>query len=308
MKKRIIYLLIFLAIVVVGCNRKVEQKIHGEKVREYANELYDRYLFEQAIEQYEFYLNNYQLEEKEQANVVYRIGNIYFERLHDYQNAMAAYLKIKVLYPQSEVITEVNKKLIACLERLQRPEDASQALHESTSIEPSKREQRPGSVIAKIGDKDISQGDLDFEISQLSPEIRAQFQDKQRKLEFLRSYVATELMYDSAKRAGYENDKSVMENLFQAKKSFMVQKLLQERLKDKVKLQAQDVELYYQAHKDRYTEKDKDGKLVREIPLSEAQNQVAQDLFQERYQKAYQELMMSLLSAENVKIYDDLVK
>ena len=292
----------------IGCSDSSQSNISGEKIREFANELYNRYLFEQAIEQYRFYLTHYQVEKNEQANITYRIGNIYFEKLHDYENALVEFLKIRSLYPESKIKSQVDKKVVACLERMQRPEDAEQAIKESVDLVPNKRESRPGTVIAVIGNREITQGDLDFEISQLPPEIRSQYKNNEKKLEFLRRYVAAELMYDSAKRQGLDNDKEVLENVFQAKKTYMMQKLLENEISKKVKIEAEDVELYYKANLDKYSEKDEDGNILRQLPLAEIQNRVAQDLVQERQQRAYDELMASYLRAESVKIFDDLVK
>ena len=299
---------IILILLFLGCNQSPKQNVSGEKIREYANELYNRYLFKQAIEQYQFYLTNYQVEANEQANITYRIGNIFFEKLNDYEHALAEFLKIRSLYPESKIGSETDKKIVACLERMQRPEDAQQALKEYADLEPPKRESKPGDVIAKIGDREITQGDIDYEILQLPPEIRTQYLEKDKKLEFLQRFVATELMYDSAKRQGLDNDKAVIENVFQAKKSFMVQKLLEQELGEKIKVTPDDIELYYKANLDKYAEKDEEGKFVRQPALSVIQSRVTQDLMMERQQKAYQELMASYLRAENVKIFDDLVQ
>ncbi len=308
MKRCVVLLILVLLIFSINCNRKEEKRVSGEKVREYANELYNKYLFNQAIEQYRFYINNYDLSDKEKANIIFRIAEIYFDKLNDYQNALAEYLKIKILYSDSEIINDVNKRIIECLERLERPEDAKQALDETINLEEKEKKKSEGIVIAKIGERNITQNELDFELSRFPPEIRSQFSDKNKKIDLLRSYIATELMYDSAKRAGYDKDKDVIESVYQAKKTLMVQKLVQERLKDKIKIEPQDLELYYQANKDRYVEKDKDGKVIKQLTYQEAQNKVAQDLFQEKWHRAYAELISSLLKAENVKIYDDLIK
>ena len=308
MSKNFLLIPFLLIVFFIACSNSSQQNISGDKIREYANELYNRYLFEQAIEQYRFYLTHYNVNNNEQANITYRIGNIYFEKLHNYENALAEFLKIRSLFPESKIKSQVDKKVVACLERMQRPEDAEQAMKESVDLIPQERESRPGTIIAQIGDRKITQGDLDFEISQLPPEIRSQYGDSDKKLEFLRRYTATELMYDSAKRQGLDNDKEVLENVFQAKKTFMMQKLLQNEISKKVKIEAEDVELYYKANLNKYSEKDKDGNVTRQLPLSEIQSRVAQDLIQERQQKAYDELMASYLRAENVKIFDDLVK
>jgi len=295
-------------ILIVSCRQKDQVKPNGEKIREYAAELYNRYLFPHAIEQYRYYLDKISVDPEERANITYRIADIYFDRLHDYENALAEYLKIKIFFPEAAISNETDKKIIACLERLQRPEDARQALSESADLEPPRRESRPGTVLAVIGDQEISQGDLDFEISQLPPEIRKQYQSKENKLDFLRRLVATELMYDSAKRQGLDRDQEVLENVFQAKKTFMVQKLLKQQISERINIEPQDVELYYKANLERYQEKDPEENLTRQIPLAEIQDQVTRDLIQDRQQTIYEEMINSYLRAENVKIFSDLVK
>lgn len=309
-EKKIIWTVAGAAIflIFISCQQNHIGDAEGEKIREYAAELYNRYLFPQAIQQYRHYLDKVSSDKEERANITYRIADIYFDRLHDYENALAEYLKIKTFYPEAAINREIDKKIIACLERLQRPEDARQALSESADLEPSPRESRPGTVLAILGDREITQEDLDFEISQLPLEIRDQFQNKEKKLDFLRRMVATELMYDSAKRQGLDKDQDVLENVFQAKKTFMVQKLLQEQISNRVKIEPQDVELYYKANLDRYQEKDSEGNLIRQIPLAEIQEQVARDLIQERQQQVYEDMINSYIRSENVKIFSDLVK
>jgi hypothetical protein len=306
--KRVLWLLIIILMLSMSCGKKEAKDVSADKVREYANELYNKYLFQQAIDQYRYYISHYEISDKEKASITYRIAEIYFDRMHDYHNALAEYLKIKIMYPESELVGDANKRIVECLERLERPEDAKQALDETAGIEPKTMKKDSSVVIAKIGDRNVTQGELDFELSRFPPEVRQQFSSKEKKLELLRRYIATELMYDSAKRAGYDKDKDVIESIYQAKKSFMVQKLLQERLKDKIKIEPQELELYYQAHKDKFVEKDKEGKVAKQLSFEEVQNQVAQELFQEKWQRAYAELISSLLKAENVVIYDDLIK
>jgi len=292
----------------LGCSSSQKPPFSGEKIREYAAALYNRQLYPQAIEQYRYYLENYPVDIREQANVTYTIANIYFERLHDYENALAYYLKIKHLYPESPLQKEVNKRIVACLERLQRSEDAQQALEEATSLTAPKRTKQPGQIIAKIGDREITQGDLDFELNRLPPEIRSQYRTKEQKVDFLRRYIATELLYDSAKRKGLDNDKDVIEATFQAKKGFMVQKLLQEEIDQKIDIKPEDVELYYKANREKYAEKDEKGNITRIPPLKEIRAKVFQDLYQERRDRAMRELMDRLLRANNVVIYDDLIQ
>ena len=290
-----------------GCSKKQSQR-NPDKVREYANALYNQQLYPQAIQEYQHYLNTYNLSQGEQANITYTIANIYFDRLHDYQNALANYLKIKQFYPESNLQKEVNKKIVASLERLRRSADAQQVLNETTSLNPVKHKKRPGAVVAKIGNREITQGDLDYEISQLPPSVQTQFKDKTKKLEFLKQYVATEPMYNTAKRKGLDKDKDVVEATFQAQKNFMVQKLLQQEIARNVKVDNSDIELYYKANKDKYAEKNKKGKVIRIKPFNEVKSQVTQDFLAEKRRTAYQDLINRMTKAENVVIYSDKVQ
>jgi hypothetical protein len=120
--------------------------------------------------------------------------------------------------------------------------------------------------------------------------------------------VATELFYDAAQRKGLDRDKEVTEGTFQAKKSLMVQKYLEEEIAGQVKISAEDIALYYKANPDRYAEKDENGGIKRQKPLDEVRKQVAEDLLKERQQKAYQELIDRMMRTEKVEIYSDLVR
>jgi len=298
-----------LGIFVLSCSGKKQPNVSGEKIREYANALYNRELYPQAVREYQRYLDLYQLNDNERANINFIIGNIYFDRLHDYDNAMAFYLKVKHVFPNSTLMPQVEKKIVACLERLQRSADAKQALDEATSLEPEKVEKsHPGTVIAKIGDRKITSGDLKYHIEQLPDYLKSQFKTKKAKLDFLKQYIATELFYDAAKRKGLDKDKDVIEGAFQAKKSLMVQKYLQQEIADQIKISNDDLELYYKANKEKYVEKDKKGKLKRQKPFAEVRKQVADDLLREKQKKAYENLLQRMMTAEKVEIYDDLVK
>jgi tetratricopeptide (TPR) repeat protein len=292
-----------------GCGGKNQSAVDSDKLREYAGDLINRGLYKQAVAVYEQYLVSNKIDDKERANVNYIIANTYFDRLNDYESSLAYYLKIKHFYPETSLIGEVNKKIIACLERLDRSQDAQQALDETVQLDPSKvAQQRPGEVIAEIGERKITQGDLDYEISKLPPSVRNQVITKEQKRDFLREYVATELLFDTAQRAGLDKDPEVIEGAFQAKRSLMVQKLLQERVAGKVQIESSDIDLYYQANKDKYAEKDAQGNVTREVPLSEIRDRVTQDLSRTKFQGAYEGLIEKMFLAEGTKFYENRVQ
>jgi TolA-binding protein len=291
---------------IVSCN-KSQQNLPGDRVRSFANVLYNRELYKQAVAEYERYLHDYPLDEREQANISYTIANIYFDRVRDYESALAYYLRVKELYPNNELVDDAEKRIVECLERLQRSADAQQALEESTFLDKSQvPEKRPGEVIAKIGSREITTGDLEFEMKRLPPYMQAQIRDKGNRIEFLRQYLATELLYDTAKRKGLDQDKEVIEGAFQARKGLMVQKLLQQEIAEKLDFAESDLELYYRANLSRYTKTDSAGKSP--PAFAEVKSQVTQDYIRDKQQEKYNELVDRMMRAESVVIYEDKVK
>lgn len=293
----------------MACSPSSQPDVDAEKVREYANALYNRELYTQAVREYQRYLDLYRVDAQHQANINYIIGNIYFERLADYENAMAYYLKVKHMFPESSLMSQIDRQIVACLERLQRSADAKQALDEATSLEPeSMPASQPGTTIALIGDREITEGDLKHAIGQLPEYVRSQLDSRDAKLEFLRQFVATELFYDAAKRKQLEKDKDVIESTFQAKKSLMVQKYLQEEISGQINLSDEDIELYFKANREKYVEKNDEGNVKRQKEFREVRREVAEDLLRERQQKAYEELLDRMVEAEDVKIFTDRVR
>ncbi len=279
--------------------------IPSRESRELANELAEKELYEQAIAEYDRYLQDPTLPPKLRANTNYLVGNLYMEKLHDYRNAMARYIKAKFLYPQTELKNEINRKIVECLERVGRSLDAQQEMESATSLGGEKPQGR-GPVVARIGQREITLGELNDQIEKLPPYMRSSFQEREKKVEFLKQYLATELMYDTAKRKGYDRDKDIIEGAFQAKKNLMVQKLIQDEIKSAVHIDDSDLRLYYEAHRDRYVE-EKGGK-KRQLSFLEVRERVREELTQERENQAYEKLVQRMLNAEDVRIYDDLVK
>lgn len=308
MRKTFFILLNSIVLLFAGCSGGGHSAKEGEKLREFANELYNRELYSQAVREYQHYLDLYKADDSQKANILFVVANTYFERLHDYENAMAYFLKLKTLYPGSPLVSQADQQIVACLERLNRSADAKQALDEATGVAAGQKKSMPGKVIAKIGDRSVTMGDLEYQIKQLPDYLQNQFKDKKSRLDFLKQYLATELFYDAAKRKGLENDKDVIEASFQAEKNLMVQKYLEQEIAPQIKISSGDVQLYYKANQDKYAEKDAKGKTKRIKPLEEIQKQVAEDLVRDKQQEVYRQLIQRMMTAEKVSVYDDLVE
>ncbi len=292
-----------------GCKEQSKNSISAEACLELASVYYNNGLYQAAVDQYNQYLKDYNPEPARRANTYFTIANIYFERLNDYQKALEYYFKVKYLFPESNLQKEVSKRIVACLERLDRTNDALRVIQNEAALDTAEvAKNRPGQVLAEIGNRKITQGDLEFEIQKLPPALQAQFQSPEKKKELLQQLILQDLLYESAKRQGLDKDRDVIQGVFEAKKALMANKLLEKELSKQVNITPEEVELYYKANKERYVEKDEKGKTIRQKSFAEVREQVARDLLNEKQQKSYQALAQRLMQAEGVKIYEQRIR
>ena len=300
-------LLLVIALFLVSCGGGSAVGFIGvEKQKEYANELKEKGLYPQAVAEFKKLQEQGGLSGNESANISYIIGKIYMEDLNDYQNALAEFIKVKVLAPGSNLTQEVNTRTIECLERLGKPLEARREMEKASTLN-KKIEMAKGTIVAKIRDRNITREELDKELSKLPPYAQEMFKEDSKKPEFLKQYIATELMFDSAKRRNFENDKDIVDKAYQAKKSFMVQKLLEEEIRVKLKISESDLKNYYEANKKAFTEQDKDKKEVQKS-FEEAKEKVYQACAMQKQQEIYGQMIEQLLKAEKVTIYENVFK
>ena len=272
--------------------------------RDYANILQGQGLYKKAIEAYQRYLTMGCLKSDKQANIHYLIANIYREKLYNYEEAMAEYLRVKQLAPQSTLIPEINRKIVECLERMNRSLDAQRALTKAAAFKKKDREKTKAvNVVAKIGDRLITLQDLNDEIQKLPPSLQKTYGSPQEKLQFLKQYVAKEILFDTALRKGYDQDPSIRENLDRLRKEFMVQRLISEGIQTKVYISEAERRLYFETHKHKY-QKNSNKKSGAESNFASLQAQIEADLQKEKEQIAYQELIQKALQAHEVEIFD----
>ncbi len=308
MTKIISVFLIFF--IILACSESEPELSTNSKAQlDLANAYYNNGLYIAAVNTYQEYLKNSDLDENRRANTLFNIANIYFDRVKDYEKALEFYLKIKYLYPQSSLQGDVGKKIVNCLDRLDRSRDANRYMQQQAALDPQEQvASQPGEVIAVIGNRKITQGDLDFEISRLPAYVQEQLNSPQAKKEFLKQYVIQELLYSRAKKQELDKDKDVIQGTFRTQKTLMAEKVLQAELGEQPEISETDARMYYKANKERYAEKDESGKVTRELPFEEVAQRVAQDLAIERQQEAYQKLANRLIQENNVKIYETKVR
>jgi parvulin-like peptidyl-prolyl isomerase len=232
------------------------QGVRGEGRRDLAGKLLSAGLKGKAIEQYELYLAEADLASDRRAKITYTLGTLCIEE-GDYEDALSWLYQVEMLDPKTELAPEVGSKIVACLERLGRFAQAQYSLDARSSLDKAGRDEFKGDeVVARVGNDVITLGELDEAIDALPEWMRSAVEDPAQKRAFLEQYVAEELIYQKAKRLELDKDPSVRKQAERATRQLMIQKVLEDEIKAKVKISDDDVDLYYRAHADRYGEKE----------------------------------------------------
>jgi len=229
-----------------------QQSWSAEQDEEYANKLASKGLKGLAVRAYEDYLENSGISSQRRAKICYRIADLYLD-MAEYEKALGFLYRVEIEYPGTELSAEIGEKIVNCLENIGMVSQARYELESRTGL--GQAEDNKGSVvIARVGKNEITQAELDQALERLQPWVKKQFSSEEGTLEFARQFVATEVLYSKAKRLGYDKDPEVRLQIENILKQLLVRKIMEKELNDKVKINPADVELYYQANKDKYVE------------------------------------------------------
>jgi len=227
----------------------------SQQQKELAMTLENDDLWENAIKAYEKYMASPEIDAKTRANICFKIGEMYFKH-QKYESAIAYYQQALISYPETELKPQINESIANSWERAGKEVSAKYVLENATALDQQKSAKpKRGAVVAQIGKEEITMGDLDDALQKMPSYMQKQYSSKSQKLEFLRQYLAQELLYRKAVRAGYEKDNETREKLEDAKKSILVQKVVENETKDKPKITDSDAEMYYKANLDQYKDK-----------------------------------------------------
>jgi len=221
---------------------------------EYANTLFAKGLQSEAAGALEEYIRDAVTNKEELAKLCYRLGSIYMD-LYRYEKALAYFYRAEMLDREAEFSEEMNQKIVTALENLGLTSQAQYELTERVSL--GDTSQQKGKVVARIGRREITQDEIDRAINMLPEWMRKQFEEGARRLKFIQDYVATEVLYEKAKRLGIDREDEIRRALENTKKQMVVQSLLRREIEKELKIDPQDLENYYKANKDKYTEQEK---------------------------------------------------
>lgn len=265
-----------------------------EKQRRFARRLQDKGMYAQAVNAYSELAAQGKLKSSEQAGAYYLAANICYENMRDYKKALQLYMRSEISGAKGKMRNTIDKRIIECLERLGKSYDAQKELDRRTRDDTNKPLSEE-TIVAVIGKRNISMQELNSTIRMLPAYVQKEYKTKEKKLAFLRQYIATELLYDSARRKGFEESPAIMKAAEQIKKNLMVEALLAEELSADIKVSETEIKLYHQAHPEEFNTQ----------ALGDVRSEVIARLTDEKKQDAYRALMDRLMKAEKVFIYEE---
>ncbi len=252
-----VLLLVIIILLVFTMRENETQTMSPDQIRELAASYKSNDLFQPAVKEYERYLEMAPIPAEQRANILYTIGNIYLEELQQYENALAVYMKISELYPQTRIAPEAEKRMVRCYENLERSFDAQKKLERLTALDEEETQPATSTVVANVGKKEITLEQIEREIDQLPDYRKQNLQNPEQKLEYLKNKIFAELLYDKALRNEYNKDPEVRKQLQNVEKQLLAQKVMEEEINQKIQIAPSDIELYYQANQEEFTQPQK---------------------------------------------------
>ncbi|RJP34399.1 MAG: hypothetical protein C4527_02395 [Candidatus Omnitrophota bacterium] len=228
--------------------------IPAEQVRTLAAALDSQGLHKQAVAEFRRYLDIARIPPQQRANILYHIGTTYLDQLEDYENALAAFIELSHLYPTSPVTRDAEKRMIKCYEGMRRGFDAQKKLRQLTDLEPDAEPQGEGPVVAQIGDRKITLDQIERDLEQKGEYYQKNFATPEKKLEYLKTMIFTDLLADAARRKEYNRDAEIRRQVRNFEKEILAAKVYNEEVRQKIETKPDDLELYYKAHQSEFVE------------------------------------------------------
>jgi len=116
----------------------------------------------------------------------------------------------------------------------------------------AKKEEPKPKVLAKIGDRVITEADLDAELEQIPVYARKRFLKKEGKKDILDKMVKDELLYQAALDMKLDQDPEIKRNLENMKKRILSNAYFTQYIRDDMKSNDEKIKKYYEEHKAEY--------------------------------------------------------
>ncbi|MBN2184074.1 MAG: peptidyl-prolyl cis-trans isomerase [Candidatus Krumholzibacteriota bacterium] len=111
-------------------------------------------------------------------------------------------------------------------------------------------------VAARIGDKKITDDDVDEIFGSLSESQKNDFKGPRGRAKFVDMVINDELLYIAAKNSNLANDPEIKKQIEITTRKILISAYYQDTALKKIEITDSDIEKYYDDHKERYTNRD----------------------------------------------------
>jgi parvulin-like peptidyl-prolyl isomerase len=108
--------------------------------------------------------------------------------------------------------------------------------------------------------------------------MRKQVSTKEGKTEYLKKYVADELFFRKGIKLEYDKSPELRKRLATFEKELVVNKVLEEEIKDKIKIEDDDLKNFFEAHKNKYVQKEAVKVRLIKAGMKEIAEKIAEEL------------------------------
>ncbi|MBI3178549.1 MAG: hypothetical protein HYZ27_02745 [Deltaproteobacteria bacterium] len=271
----------------------------SNEARDVAGKLLAAGAADEAAQLYEAYLA--QVHGPERAKIAFSLGNLYLD-LGRYERALRWFYQAE-LWDQGQLKDEIARKIVHGLDRLGRVHAAQAALAERVRLNAPAAPANYDPVVAHIGKDEIRRSQVLALLDDLPPALRREMEGEGKREELLKRYVADALIYRKAEKLEYDKDPEVRRRFETALRQLIVSAFVEREIVGKLKIDAQDLESYFAAHRDSY--KDKNGKAQ---SFDQARALVERDYRQMKLEDAYRNMVSEELAAADVQLFPERMK
>lgn len=289
-----------------------------DQLRQVASKLKAAGALDEAAELYEDYLQRAtDVPAESRARIAFSLGTTYLDRGR-YEQALRWFYEAETLGEGAlspSLSQEVGRKIVHSLERLGRYQAARAALESQVALpsgenrpsgedgapdsDPVRRDDAADPIAARLGEREIRRSEVEAALDALPPQMAEAFNGGEQRADFLRQYVAEQLMYRKAQKLEYDKDPEVRRQVENLMRQLVISRFVEQEVvsrafgDDEGSIAEADLETWYRANRERYGDKE----------FAEARPQVAQDYRRDKVQRAYDAMIETELAGEDVELF-----
>jgi hypothetical protein len=252
--------------------------------------------------------------DEKSARIWYRIGTIHQEAA-EYEYALDAYYRSESFARVVELGPEISRRVAECLESIGRFAALSDELERRTAVPGS--EAGGGEVLAEIGDRKITKGDLDamiesevdVQLSQVAGGFTAEERTAQKEAlienirkqggygQWLERFVAEELLYRRAIKQKLHEEPEYRKVARSLERKILAQRLLDRAVAAEVTVEPEEMKAYYDMNPEEFKENEE------LVPFEEVQDRIYMTIRSRKEMEVQRRLLEELKEQFDVVIH-----